>query len=158
MSQYDGMDWQDRIRLMEKEGKFAYEQFDDIEFFPIPNDSDEWDLYIPKENKEPLGSLIAATVLLFFVKGGWLVLLCLWVLYFYWCINNYKKLDNDPMVIAKRREYKYHRMNDPKDPDHPLYKTKYYINHPHLTPNGEKPWLTREQVQQRMENKRYKEL
>lgn len=128
------------------------ENFPDIEYEPIKPDSEEWYLYHSVKNKKlPYSTMVTATVIFFFIKGGLVVLLLMWLLVAAWCYENNKELNENPWIVEKRRSKKHFRMIAPKDPDHPLYKTQYYLDNPKFIPKKPKE-LTEQELKKKEED------
>ena len=68
----------------------------------LKNITGEWYLYHHIANENALIPVIVGSFLVFFCQGGWLVSLCIWLWYSYYCISNNEKLNKDPEVLQER--------------------------------------------------------
>lgn len=150
-------DWREHMKRLEESGWFKYEKYPDIQYKPITQPH-ELKLYESPKNKEPLSFLIGSSILLFFMKGGIFVLIVVWILYYLWCAKNNAELENDPMVLALRREYKMYRAIDPTDPNHPLYQEEWYQKHPEFIPGTPENKAMLEVAKRNLEWIRWQEL
>jgi hypothetical protein len=74
--------------------------------YEIKRGSHEWYLYHHYKNEEPVIPLIALSCFFLICRGGTLMLLITWGLYFSWASSNNKDLDNDPEILKKREACK----------------------------------------------------
>lgn len=71
--------------------------------YEIEYGSREWYLYHHYKNEKPVIPLILLSCFLMICKGGIWCVIVVWIIYFSWCRENNRILDNDPATLERRR-------------------------------------------------------
>lgn len=90
------------------------------EAFTIKKGDYDYYLYHSIKNENALIPVIVFSFLVFFVRNGWLISLCIWIWYFNYCNKNNRELDNNPIILKKREAAKRQRAK--------RIKSNYYKN------------------------------
>lgn len=82
------------------------------EALKVRRGTDEWYLYHSYKNEEMLPKAIIGSFVFFFLKNnGWLGSILIWLFYFYFCEQNNRALDNDPLTLKRREAKKQYKLS-----------------------------------------------